>query len=102
MEKKIVGYARVNLTERAESAPALDRQVERLKAQGATEIFADITSGAAEERSQFSLMMASIPMGEVQEVVVTRVDRLTRSLVQLGKCIEIFDDSGVNLRILDQ
>ena len=102
MEKKIVGYARVNTPADAESSQVLEQQVERLKGKGATEIFADIGSSTAEDRSQFNLMMVLISAGEVQEVVVTRIDRLTRSLVQLGHFITTVENSGANLRILDQ
>ena len=102
MERTIVGYARVNTPTDAESSQVLEQQVERLKGEGATEIFADIGSSMAEDRSQFNLMMDLIGSGGVQEVVVTRIDRLTRSLPQLGHFITAVENSGANLRILDQ
>ena len=55
-----------------------------------------------EDRSEFSLMMALVCTGEVQEVVVTRLDCLTRSLTQLGQFIDTFHANGASLRILDQ
>ena len=102
MERTIVGYARVSTPADVESSQVLEQQVERLKGEGATEIFADIGSSMAEDRSQFNLMMDLIGSGGVQEVVVTRIDRLTRSLPQLGHFITTVENSGVNLRILDQ
>ena len=102
MERTIVGYARVSTPADVESSQVLEQQVERLKGEGATEIFADIGSSMAEDRSQFNLMMVLIGAGEVQEVIVTRIDRLTRSLPQLGHFITAVENSGVNLRILDQ
>lgn len=100
--KKIVGYARCNAPEQAEDSQALERQAERLKKAGATEIFADIGSGRAENRSQLNLMMDLVRTGEVEEVVVTRIDRLARSLSQLSQFVDTFEDSGANLRILEQ
>ena len=102
MERTIVGYARVSTPADVESSQVLEQQVERLKGEGATEIFADIGSSMAEDRSQFNLMMDLIGAGEVQEVIVTRIDRLTRSLTQLGHFMTVVENSGVNLRILDQ
>ena len=102
MERKIVGYVRVNPPERVETAQEIEQQAERLEDQGATEIFIDIGSSLAKDRSEFSLMMAAVLAGEVQEVVVTSVDRLARSLANLNQFIDIFHDSDVNLRILDQ
>jgi DNA invertase Pin-like site-specific DNA recombinase len=102
MERTIVGYARVSTPADAESSQVLEQQVERLKQEGVTEIFADIESGGAKDRSQFNLMMDLIGSGGVQEVVVTRIDRLTRSLTQFGHFITAVEKSGANLRILDQ
>ena len=102
MGKKIVGYVRVSGIEQVESAQEIEQQAERLEAQGATEIFVDIGSGMSEDRSEFSSMMALVCAGEVQEVVVTRLDRLTRSIAQLGQFVEMFENSDVNLRVLDQ
>ena len=102
MARKIVGYVRVNLPERVESAQEIEQQAERLKEQGATEIFVDIGSSLAKDRSEFSLMMALVCAGEVQEVVVTRLDRLTRSPTELGQFIDTFHANGASLRILDQ
>ena len=100
MERKIVGYVLVNPPERVETAQEIEQQAERLEEQGATEIFIDIGSGL--DRSDFILMMNAVLAGEVQEVVVTGVDRLTRSLANLNQIIDFFHNSGVNLRILDQ
>ena len=102
MGKKIVGYVRVSGIEQVESAQEIEQQAERLEEQGATEIFVDIESGMTEDRSEFSLMMALVCTGEVQEVVVTRLDCLTRSLTQLGQFIDTFHANGASLRILDQ
>ena len=102
MARKIVGYVRVRAPERVESAQEIEQQAERLKEQGATEIFVDIGSSLAKDRSEFSSMMALVCAGEVQEVVVTRLDRLTRSLNELGQFIDTFHANGASLRILDQ
>ena len=100
--KRIVGYARVSSREQAEDSQALEQQIARLKEAGATEILSDIDSGSKDNRAKFQRLMGLVLEGAVNEVIFTRIDRLTRSLAQLGKCIAIFEDNKVNLRILDQ
>lgn len=99
---RVVGYARVSSPEQAEDSQALEQQIARLKEAGATEILSDVESGSKDNRIEFQRLMSLVLEGAIDEVIFTRIDRLTRSLAQLGKCIEIFENSGVNLRILDQ
>lgn len=100
--RRVVGYARVSSREQAEDSQAFEQQIARLKEAGATEILSDIESGSKNDRPEFQRLMSLVLESTVDEVIFTRIDRLTRSLAQLGKCIEIFENSGVNLRILDQ
>lgn len=99
---RIIGYARVSSPEQAMDSQALEQQMARLREAGATEIIFDIESGSKDDRPQFQHLMSLVLNGLIDEVIFTRIDRLTRSLGQLNKCIEIFENSGVNLRILDQ
>lgn len=100
--RRVAGYVRVSSREQAEEQQALKQQTARVKDAGATEIFTDVLSGRREDRPELQRLMALVEKGEVDEVIFTRIDRLTRSLSQLSKCIEIFQASKVNLRILDQ
>lgn len=98
----IVGYARVSSREQAVDSHALEQQIARLKAAGATEIFQDIQSGSKHNRPALKELMTSISEGKIHEVIITRIDRMARSLPKLRECIEIFVNLGVNLRVLDQ
>lgn len=100
--KRIVGYARVSSREQAVDSHALEQQIARLKAAGATEIFQDIQSGSRDNRLALKELMKSIIEGNIDEVIITRIDRIARSLPKLRECIEIFVTTGVNLRVLDQ
>ncbi|MDZ8054595.1 MAG: fdxN element excision recombinase XisF [Aulosira sp. ZfuVER01] len=100
--KIIVGYARVSSREQAVDSHALEQQIARLKAAGATEIFQDIQSGSKDNRPALKELMKSIIEGKTDEVIITRIDRIARSLPKLRECIEIFVTTGVNLQILDQ
>ncbi len=48
-------------------------------------------SGGTMERPAFKELMADIQKGEIDIVVVYKVDRLTRSLMDFAKIVEIFD-----------
>jgi site-specific DNA recombinase len=98
---QIIGYGRVSSREQAENSHALEQQIQRLKDAGATEILRDIESGSSNDRAAFQRLLRLIQSGQCDEVVVTRLDRLTRSLLTLRKVIDLFKESGVNLRALD-
>ena len=98
----IVGYARVSSREQAVESHALEQQIARLEAAGATEIFKDIQSGSRDDRPALNELMDLVHQRKVDEVNIVRIDRLSRSLTNFLKCIDVFQETGVNLRILDQ
>lgn len=98
---RIVGYARVSSREQAENSHALEQQIERLKSAGATEILADVESGTKNDRRAFNQVMELVKQGMLDGVVVTRLDRLTRSVVTLRQSLTIFEEAGIPLKALD-
>jgi DNA invertase Pin-like site-specific DNA recombinase len=98
---KIVGYARVSSREQAENSHALQQQIERLKAAGATEILSDVESGSRDSRVNFDKLLWLVESGQATEVVVTRLDRLTRSLPTLRKVLDQFQHESIGFRALD-
>jgi site-specific DNA recombinase len=53
-------------------------------------------SGGTMERPALRQLLNDISAGKVQTVVVYKVDRLTRSLADFAKIIEVFDSHGVS------
>ena len=53
-------------------------------------------SGGNVERPGLRRLMADIRLGKVKVVVVYKVDRLTRSLADFAKLVELFDAQGVS------
>jgi DNA invertase Pin-like site-specific DNA recombinase len=53
-------------------------------------------SGGTMERPALQQLLADIEAGRVNVVVVYKVDRLTRSLSDFAKIVEIFDEGGVS------
>src|SRR6266851_5680983 len=59
-------------------------------------------SGATMERPALQLLMADIDKGLVDAVVVYKVDRLTHSLADFAKMVEVFDARGVSFVAVTQ
>ncbi len=53
-------------------------------------------SGGTLERPALQRLLADIALGKVDIVVVYKVDRLTRSLLDFAKLVEAFDSAGVS------
>lgn len=101
MVKRILGYARVSSEEQAINSRALEQQKARLTAAGAEEILEDVESGAKDDRPSFQQLLKMVRSGECSEVVITKLDRITRSLLTLRSTIQILIDANVRLRVLD-
>src|ERR1700692_2700451 len=59
-------------------------------------------SGATMERPALQRLMADIAKGLIDAVVVYKVDRLTRSLGDFAKMVEVFDARGVSFVAVTQ
>src|ERR1700730_6039843 len=59
-------------------------------------------SGATMERPALQRLMADIAKGLIDAVVVYKVDRLTRSLADFAKMVELFDARGVSFVAVTQ
>lgn len=59
-------------------------------------------SGSGLERPALSQLMQDIEAGEVDAIIVYKIDRLTRSLLDFVRLIEIFDRQGIALVSITQ
>jgi DNA invertase Pin-like site-specific DNA recombinase len=92
----IVAYARVST-----SGQSLEVQLDQLRAAGAEEIFQETKSGSTTAgREQLEAALRFIRKGDV--FVVTRLDRLARSLIDLRKIVDTLTQKGVGFRVLQQ
>jgi DNA invertase Pin-like site-specific DNA recombinase len=91
----IVGYCR---TSTLEQIAGFEAQRHALEQAGCEKIFAEQTSSVA-ERPELKRMIDFVREGDV--VVVTKIDRLARSMADLMQIIERLKTKSVDLRILD-
>jgi len=97
-----IGYARVSSREQAENTQALEQQIARLKDAGAKHILSDVEKGKKDDRPQFLELMRLVEIGRVRILIITRIDRITRSLPTLRKLVDKLQKHNVILIILDQ
>ena len=89
----IIGYARVSTDDQK-----LEAQIDALEGAGAARIYADKITGSKRERPQLDLMIDQLRQGDV--VVVTKYDRLARSLRDLLDIVEAIGTRGAGFRSL--
>lgn len=90
-----VGYARVSTVEQN-----LNGQVEMLEQAGCETIFTDKISGTVRDRSGLDQVKAILKQGDT--LVVWRLDRLGRSLIDLIEWVKYLDSVGIGLKSLHE
>ncbi|APH70036.1 recombinase family protein [Aquibium oceanicum] len=91
----IVGYARTSTTEQVAGFAAQQRMLE---AAGVTKLFSERVSSVA-ARPELDRAMEYLREGD--QFVVTKLDRLARSVADLVRITELLATKGVVLKILD-
>lgn len=88
------GYARVSTY-----GQTLEAQLDQLRAAGCSTIFQEKVSGARADRKELAKLLTRIGPGD--EVIVTKIDRLSRSLMDLFAIVKRISDAGARFRSLD-
>ena len=88
-----LGYARVSTDDQT-----LDGQLDALTAVGAARVFADKISGSVRQRPELDRLLDQLRPGDV--VVVTKYDRLARSLPDLLDIAQTIEARGAGFRSL--
>lgn len=89
----LIGYARVSTDQQR-----LDAQIDSLTRAGAARIFAEQAGGTARQRPELARLLEHLRPGDV--VVVTKYDRLARSLRELLDIVQAIGDRGAGFRAL--
>ena len=89
----IIGYARVSTEDQK-----LDAQLDALRAAGAERIFKDKRTGSSRMRPELTKLLEQLRAGDV--VVVTKYDRLARSLRDLIDLVALIREREAGFRSL--
>ena len=93
------GYIRVSTRKQARDGNSLEAQREALTAAGAEKIYTDTFTGTKIERPEFDRLRAQLRRGDV--LIVTKLDRLARSVSQASGLITDMIDEGVTIHVLN-
>lgn len=92
----IIGYARVSTI-----GQNLDNQIEQLKEQSAEKIYKEqVTATSTKQRTELKALIEHVRSGDI--VVVTKIDRLARSISDLNKIVTELNSKGVSVRFLKE
>ena len=93
---QVIGYARVSSV-----GQSLDVQLDKLTKAGCERVYQEKVSGTSTDgREQLAELLRYVREGD--DVVITKLDRLGRSLADLLDITEQLEAKGVTLRVLDQ
>lgn len=92
----LVGYARVSSTDQS-----LDIQLDALNDGGCEKVFSEKVSGrSTKDREELAQALDFVREGDT--LIVTRLDRLARSVADLHRIIELLTEKKVAFRCLNQ
>lgn len=90
-----IGYARVSSV-----GQSLEVQQDKLNEYGCTKIYREKRSGTTANRPQLKQCLDYVRDGDV--LVITKLDRLARSTLDLHKIVEQLNSKNVGFKVLDQ
>ena len=95
----VYGYARVSTMGQARDGNSLEAQMSALRQAGAERIYRDVFSGKTERRPQLDRLLKVIDYGDT--LIITRLDRIARSLIQGVQLLETLSERGVVIEVLN-
>lgn len=95
----VYGYARVSTYGQARDGNSLEVQINALRNAGAIQIFSDVFSASKNERPQLDNLLNIIQTGDT--LIITKLDRIARSLVHGIQLLEALSNKGVVIDVLN-
>ena len=95
----IFGYARVSTRGQAKEGNSLEYQEELLRSAGAKKVFIDTYTGKVNERPELEKLMSELKNGDT--FVVTKLDRVARSVASGNELIDELCSRGIKVNILN-
>lgn len=94
-----VGYARVSTNKQAKDGNSLEAQEKALRDAGATIIYSDAYTGTVKDRPELDKLLQELESGDT--LIVTKLDRIARSVQQGIELIEELCNRGISVQVLN-
>lgn len=95
----IYGYCRVSTKGQAKDGNSLEAQENTLREAGAQEIYKDAFTGTKADRPALNELLAKLQAGD--KLIVTKLDRIARSLSQGSDLVNDLIGKGISVHILN-
>ena len=95
----VYGYARVSTKGQAKDGNSLEAQDTLLKVNGAEKIYIDSFTGTVTDRPEFPTLLKELKEGDT--LIVTKLDRIARSMMQGSELINNLISRGIRVNILN-
>lgn len=95
----VYGYLRVSSRKQANDGNSLEAQRRELKAAGAEILYTDVYTGTTTDRPKLDKLIGELK--ERDTIIVTKLDRLARSVQQGIELIESLVNKGVKVHVLN-
>ena len=95
----IYGYARVSTKGQEKNGNSLESQEKALKEAGAIEIYSDSFTGTKLARPQLDKLINELVEGDT--LIITKLDRIARSMTQGSELITQLIEKGIRVHILN-
>lgn len=96
---KIYGYARVSTAGQEKNGNSLENQEKQLKDAGAEVIYKDAFTGTRMDRPELKKLLEKLQEGDT--LIITKLDRVARSLMQGSQLIGEIIEKGIKVNILN-
>lgn len=93
------GYARVSTKLQAKEGNSLEDQKQKLKENGCQVIYEDDYTGTKTDRPGLNDLLKEVKPGD--EIVVTKLDRLARSLLQGKQLVDSLIKQGITVNVMN-
>lgn len=95
----VYGYCRVSTNMQAKDGNSLEVQEKLLRENGAEEIYSDAFTGTKSHRPELDKLLDKLEQGD--KLVITKLDRIARSVSQGTEIIQALLDRGITIHVLN-
>ncbi len=95
----VYGYARVSTKGQAKDGNSLEAQEALLRDNGAEKIYIDSFTGTVRDRPKLSALLQELDEGDT--LIVTKLDRIARSMMQGSELVNEMISRGIRVNILN-